>query len=199
MGIWRGVEKTSLEPLIDTVIAAGLETVEITMNTTGAAQLIKQAARYCGKRLMVGAGTVLDMNSLKAALDNGAAFIVMPVTVAEVLTYCKEKNIPVFPGAFTPQEIYHAAKCGATMVKVFPASLGGPEYFRQLKGPFKDIELMAVDGVREDNIAEYFTAGASAVAIGASVFNLGRIAQGDFQPIQEQLTRLINKVKAAVK
>ncbi|MBU2064176.1 MAG: bifunctional 4-hydroxy-2-oxoglutarate aldolase/2-dehydro-3-deoxy-phosphogluconate aldolase [Candidatus Omnitrophica bacterium] len=199
MGIWRGVEDAALEPLLDTAISAGLETVEITMNTPQAAQLIKHAVRYCQRRLVVGAGTVLDMDSLKAALEAGATFIVMPVVITEVLTYCKKNKIPVFPGAFTPQEIYDAARGGATMVKVFPAALGGPKYFKQLKGPFNDIELMAVDGVREDNIAEYFAAGASAVAVGASVFDLLQISQGRFEHIRQRLAGLVAKVRAVLK
>ncbi len=170
MGIVRGIEPEQIEPLIEAVVAAGLETLEITMNTRGAAQLIQEAKKISQDRLMLGAGTVLDRDSLKQALDSGATFIVMPVLIREVIEYCVKNKIPVFPGAITPQEIYCAWKEGATMVKVFPARFFGPEYFRGIKGPFGDIELMAVAGVTPQNMREYFACGASAIAFGASVF-----------------------------
>ncbi|RKY30410.1 MAG: hypothetical protein DRP74_07110 [Candidatus Omnitrophota bacterium] len=119
---------------------------------------------------MLGAGTVLSMESLKAALDAGASFIVMPILVEDVLRHCVQNKIPVFPGALTPQDIYHAWQDGATMVKVFPAKCFGPQYFQQIKGPFRDIELLACSGVTPRNMREYFNCGASAVAFGGSVF-----------------------------
>lgn len=170
MGIVRGVELEQIEPLVEAVILSGLNTLEITMNTKDAAQIIKKAKGIAKKRLVLGAGTVLDMGSLRLALDSGATFIVMPVLVREVLAYCVKNKIPAFPGALTPQEIYNAWEEGASMVKVFPAKFFGPEYFREIKGPFNDIELMAVAGVTQQNMREYFTSGASAIAFGASVF-----------------------------
>lgn len=170
MGIVRGVEPEQIEPLIEAVLAAGLETLEITMNTPHAGSLIQKAKKAGQSRLMLGAGTVLDRDSLKQALDSGATFIVTPVLIREVIEYCVKNKIPVFPGALTPQEIYNAWKEGATMVKVFPARFFGPEYFREIKGPFGDIELMAVAGVTPQNMREYFACGASAIAFGASVF-----------------------------
>jgi len=183
MGIVRGVELEQIEPLIDTVISSGLETLEITMNTKNATQIIGEAARIAQRRLMLGAGTVLNMDSLKRALDSGATFIVMPTLIGDVLAYCVKHKIPVFPGALTPQEIYYAWKEGATMVKVFPAKCFGPEYFREVKGPFNDIELMAVAGVTPQNMREYFAFGASAVAFGASVFKKEWLQKNDYSSI----------------
>lgn len=170
MGIVRGVELEQIESLIESVVQAGLETLEITMNTVGAAQLIQKAKKIAQNRLMLGAGTVLNEDSLKQALDSGATFIVMPVLIKEVIEHCVKNKIPVFPGALTPQEIYRAWEEGATMVKVFPARVFGPEYFREVKGPLDEIELMAVAGVTPENLREYFACGASAIAFGASVF-----------------------------
>ena len=183
MGIVRGIESEQIEPLIDAVISSGLETLEITMNTKGAARLICKAKKIAQKRLMLGAGTVLDIDSLKSALDSGATFIVMPVFVRDVLGYCVKNKIPVFPGALTPQEIYQAWKEGATMVKVFPAKFFGPEYFREIKGPFNDIELLACAGVTAQNMREYFACGASAVAFGASVFKKEWLRNKDYPSI----------------
>ncbi len=183
MGILRGARLEQIEPLIEAVISSGLETLEITMNTKGAAGLIQKAGRVAEKRLMLGAGTVLDLDSLKLALDSGATFMVMPVLIKDVLGYCRKNKIPAFPGALTPLEIYTAWKEGATMVKVFPAKFFGPQYLAEIKAPFAEIELLACAGVTPDNLGEYFANGASAVAFGASVFKKEWLENKDYQSI----------------
>ena len=183
MGILRGVELDCLEPLIETVISSGLKTIEITMNTKDAALLIRQAVKASGKRLSVGAGTVLDLGSLKSALDAGATFIVSPLLVKDVTEYCVKNKIPVVPGALTPLEVYNAWQSGATMVKVFPAKVFGPEYFKELRGPFNNIELLACGGITPENMRSYFENGASAVTFGASVFKKELLEKKDFKGI----------------
>lgn len=192
LGILRGVEAKLIEPLVETVIAAGLETLEITMNTAGAAELIRKAKQAAGSRLTLGAGTVLNRQDLKSALGSGASFIVLPVLVEEVVGYCVKNKIPVFPGALTPQEIYRAYDSGATMVKVFPAKFFGPGYFREIKGPFNRIELLACGGVSADNLKDYFACGASAVTFGASIFKKDWLAAGDFKAIGRAVKQFIS-------
>ncbi len=192
LGILRGVKIDIIEPLIEAVISAGLETLEITMNTADAPELISKAKKICRNRLTLGAGTVLTMQDLKLALQSGASFIVMPVLVKDIVEYCLNSKIPVFPGAFTPQEVYQAHNAGATMVKVFPAKLFGPEYLRELKGPFNDIELLACSGVTPDNLKDYFANGASAVSFGASVFRKDWLAKGDFQAITHAVKKFVD-------
>jgi 2-dehydro-3-deoxyphosphogluconate aldolase/(4S)-4-hydroxy-2-oxoglutarate aldolase len=194
MGILRGIELAVVEPLMETIAAAGLETIEITMNTAQAPALIKKAVRVAGSRLMIGAGTVLDIAALSTALDAGATFIVMPTFVPEVMEYCVKNAVPVFPGALSPQEAYHCWKYGATMVKVFPASVFGPQYFKSLHGPFPAMKLLAVGGVSCDNVGEYFACGADGVAIGESVFNNARIRANDFAAVREALACFLNAV-----
>ncbi|MBU4376623.1 MAG: bifunctional 4-hydroxy-2-oxoglutarate aldolase/2-dehydro-3-deoxy-phosphogluconate aldolase [Candidatus Omnitrophica bacterium] len=191
MGILRGVSRDALEPLIETVISAGLETLEITMNTEGAASLISDAVRTAKGRLMLGAGTVLTKDAMNKALDAGATFIVMPVLVPEVVEACVRKKVPVFPGAFTPQEIFNAWKAGATMVKLFPAKFLGPSYIKEIKGPFNEIELLACGGITPLTIREYLIAGASAVTFGASVFKKEWLEKGDFTSIGKGIKELI--------
>jgi 2-dehydro-3-deoxyphosphogluconate aldolase/(4S)-4-hydroxy-2-oxoglutarate aldolase len=189
LGILRGAEKKSIEPLVETVIEAGLKTLEITMNTPGAPELIRKAKQVSRGRLTLGAGTVLTMPDLKSALKSGASFIVMPVLIKDVVKYCLKSKIPVFPGALTPQEIYEAWNSGATMVKVFPAKFFGPEYFREIKGPFNNIELLACGGVTPENMKDYFFSGASAVSFGASVFRKDWLANKDFKSIGQAVKR----------
>ncbi|MFA6321481.1 MAG: bifunctional 4-hydroxy-2-oxoglutarate aldolase/2-dehydro-3-deoxy-phosphogluconate aldolase [Candidatus Omnitrophota bacterium] len=195
MGIARGVRAGEVEPLVDAVVSAGLETLEITMNTQGAESLIAQTVKAAGNRLMVGAGTVLNLESLKSALDAGATFIVTPVMVDEVVEYCAKNVIPVFPGALTPAEIYRAWNSGATMVKVFPAGFFGPEYFKEIKGPFADIELLACGGVNAQNMTSYFNNGADAVSFGGSIFRRDWLENKEFSRISGEVRKLTEAFK----
>lgn len=192
LGILRGVEIGLIEPLVDTVISAGLGILEITMNTAGAPELIRKAKQVSGNRLILGAGTVLTLQDLKSALQSGASFIVMPVLVKDVVKYCVKNKILVFPGALTPQEIYQAHEAGATMVKVFPAKFFGPEYFREIRGPFEKIELLACGGVTPDNLKDYFASGANAVSFGASVFRKDWLVSKDFKAIGQAVKRFMD-------
>lgn len=183
LGILRGIKPGVVEPLTETVISAGLGFIEVTMNTEGAPGLISGMVKHAKNRIAIGAGTVLSMDSLKAALKAGASFIVMPVLAEDVAAYCVRNKIPVFPGALTPQEIYNAWNAGATMVKVFPSNFFGPAYFKEIKGPFNDIELLACGGVTPANMKDFFDSGASAVAFGASIFKKEWLEKRDFASI----------------
>jgi 2-dehydro-3-deoxyphosphogluconate aldolase/(4S)-4-hydroxy-2-oxoglutarate aldolase len=187
LGILRGIKLSELAPLFETIVSSGLRTVEITMNTEGAAGLIKNAVKRYGKKLMIGAGTVLTLKDLKDALRAGATFIVSPLVVPPVIEYCAKHKIPVFPGALVPQDIYEAWQAGATMVKVFPAGCFGPDYFKEIKGPFPQIELLACGGVTPRNLPDYFKNGASAAAVGSSVFRKEWLAAKKFNLIRSTI------------
>ncbi|MDD5428947.1 MAG: bifunctional 4-hydroxy-2-oxoglutarate aldolase/2-dehydro-3-deoxy-phosphogluconate aldolase [Candidatus Omnitrophica bacterium] len=197
MGICRGITADSVTPLVEAVVSAGLETIEITMNTQDAQSLITQTVKAAGKRLMVGAGTVLNVESLKSALDAGATFIVTSVMIDEVIEYCSKNIIPVFPGALTPGEIYRAWNSGATMVKVFPSAFFGPEYFREIKGPFADIELLACGGVTAGNLQDYLNNGADAIAFGGAVFRKDWMEKKEFHKIAIEVKKLVDAFKKA--
>jgi len=167
------------------------------MNTPAAPVLIARMRAAGRDRLTVGAGTVLDLDTLGAAREAGASFIVMPTLVPAVVEHCVAGGVPVFPGALTPQEIHAAWSAGATMVKVFPAGVFGPTYLREIKGPFADVELMAVGGVNADNMAAYFACGASAVAFGASVFRREWLAAQAYDRIAGEVRRLVTACAAA--
>lgn len=199
LGILRGITPSILEPLFETIVSSGIKAVEITMNTEGAAGLIKNAAQRYGKQLMIGAGTVLTMKDVEAALRAGATFIVSPVVIPPVVEYCARHKIPVFPGALTPQAIYEAWRAGATMVKVFPAGCFGPEYFKEIKGPFPQIELLACGGVTPENMTTYFKNGASAVAVGASVFRKEWLEREKLSLIQKRIRAYLKTLPDAVR
>jgi len=195
LGIVRGVPANSLEGVLNSARDAGLKFLEITLNTDQAFRLIKSAvAKYEGS-LCIGAGTVRTREQAEQAVASGARFLVSPALNEEVSSYCRNQSLPYFPGALTPSEIEKAWQAGATMVKVFPASQWGPQYFREIKGPFEDIPLMAVGGVTSDNIPAYFSAGASAVAVGGSVFSQSRMLSGEYSKIHDHLKEILFAVK----
>jgi 2-dehydro-3-deoxyphosphogluconate aldolase/(4S)-4-hydroxy-2-oxoglutarate aldolase len=195
IGILRGIKEGHLEPLVAGAMESGLKCIEITMNTGDADKLIRKTIEMAGDNMVVGAGTVCKMNELKKALDAGAAFIVMPMAEEEIISCCVKESVPVFPGALTPTEIFRAWDLGATMVKVFPASVFGPGYFREIKAPFGDIELMATGGVSSDNIREYFACGASAAAFGASIFRKEWIENNNYGAVQKGIEAMIRGYK----
>ncbi len=187
LGIIRGIEAEAVEPLVETIVSSGLETIEIAMNSKGAPDLIKKAVSSAKGRLAIGAGTVVDRKLLKSALDAGATFIVMPALVPDVVKDCVKDGIPVFPGALTPKEISEAWDAGATMVKVFPSQFFGPAYFKEVKGPYDKVRLLACGGVTPGNMGEYFSSGADAVAFGASVFRKDWLASADYDSIGRRI------------
>lgn len=191
MGILRGITPAQVSPLLQTIINSGLKTIEITMNTDGAAGIIRQFVRDARGAVTIGAGTVLTCAEVDAACEAGATFIVMPVCIPEVVAHCVDRNVPVFPGALTPQEIYTAYAAGATMVKVFPAKTFGPAYIKELRGPFPQIPLLACGGISPDTIQSFFAAGASAAAFGGSIFKKEWLESGAMDRIAAAIEGLI--------
>lgn len=199
LGIIRGITVDSLYGVLDAVVEAGMEFVEITLNTEHATDLIQQASQKYRKTLCIGAGTVLSVDDAERAYEAGAQFLVSPTLNSPVSALCRWKKIPYFPGAFSPSEIEAAWIAGACRVKVFPSSVLGPRYFKEISGPFPDIRTMAVGGVRADNVAEFMDSGASAVAIGGSVFSVQRMRDGEFSQIQNDVKDILIAVRDNLK
>ena len=195
MGILRGISVSDIEPLLEASIEAGLETIEVTMNTPGAPEMISRMCEISNGRVMIGAGTVLSEKDLKAAREAGAGFIVMPVFIGGIVKSCVSEGVPVFPGALTPQEVFKAHEAGATMVKVFPSGAFGPGYIKILKGPLNKVRLMAVGGVSTANAGEYFSNGADAVAFGGGVFKEEWLEKKDFASIGNLIKKFVTVVK----
>ena len=199
LGILRGICVNDVEPLFQACFEAGLRTIEITMNTNNAGDCIKKAVTLFGNKLEIGAGTVTSMDRLKIALDAGAEFIVMPIFDEEIVEHCVIHKIPVFPGAFTPQEVYRAWISGAHMVKLFPSKFFGPDYIKELKGPFDDIKIMACGGVNLENMSDYLAAGANAIAFGDGVFKKDLLKAKEFYKIKTLLENYITQFKILAK
>jgi 2-dehydro-3-deoxyphosphogluconate aldolase / (4S)-4-hydroxy-2-oxoglutarate aldolase len=180
IGILRSVPGDIIQQIIPLYIQAGFTTIEITMNTAGAEQLIQEAVEAYGTTLNVGAGTVCNEKDLANALQAGASFIVTPILNESVIRTCVENRIPIFPGAYTPTEIYTAWNLGASMVKVFPANRLGPEYIQEVKAPLSQIKLVPTGGVTVNNFTDFFKAGADGVGMGSQLFNKALLASRDW-------------------
>lgn len=189
MGIVRGLPPEQAAGCADTCVIAKLKYVEVPLNTHDSAQALKNLCEESElKGLVVGAGTVLSLEDLDKALDNGARFILSPGTNPAVVDKCVAKGIPCIPGALTPSEIVNAFQLGATAVKVFPiSSVGGAQYIKELRGPFKEVPMLACGGVRAENVMEFFQAGSDFIACGASVFVEADMKTGNWQSIERNL------------
>lgn len=191
IAIIRGVEQEHIVKVAEALLAGGITVMEITLNTPGALGMISELQPLLGDRMYIGAGTVLDLDDAKAAVEAGAKFIVTPNTEEDVIRYAAEAGIPIYPGALTPTEVVKAWKAGATAVKLFPSSGLGLPYIKELQGPLSHIPMVAVGGVNESNIADFFRAGCKAVGIGGSLINLKEIAAGNYGWITHKSRRLL--------
>jgi 2-dehydro-3-deoxyphosphogluconate aldolase/(4S)-4-hydroxy-2-oxoglutarate aldolase len=191
VGILRFFGRAEVENLVRASMEGGLCNIEVTMNSAGAADLICLAREIMGDRGNVGAGTVVSMEGLEAALAAGATFIVMPAIVADVIRACVERKVPVMPGAMTPTEILTAWRMGATQVKVFPADQLGPGHIRAVKAPFPDIPLMATGGVTVETLPEFKRAGADGFGVGSPLFDRKQAAAGNWGWFREQAGRFV--------
>jgi 2-dehydro-3-deoxyphosphogluconate aldolase/(4S)-4-hydroxy-2-oxoglutarate aldolase len=172
----------------------GIRLVEITMDTKGAIEVIESLRSHVPPSALLGAGTVTDIVRAEAALKAGATFFVTPNINMEVIRIAMKNNIPIMPGAMTPTEIWTAAEAGAEYVKVFPASVVGPRYFRELRGPFPHIKLMASGGINAENAHDFIASGADAIGIGGALVPK---SGDDFDQCAEMIVKLIDITRKA--
>ncbi|NEN82964.1 bifunctional 4-hydroxy-2-oxoglutarate aldolase/2-dehydro-3-deoxy-phosphogluconate aldolase [Paenibacillus elgii] len=196
VAIVRGVEERHIEGLADALVSGGVPVMEVTLNTPGALGMIERLQARFGERMYIGAGTVVDVDDARQALEAGASYLVTPNTDEQVIRYAAERGVPIFPGAMTPTEVVKAWKAGATAVKIFPGASLGIGYFKELMGPLNHIPMMAVGGVNEDNIAEFMKIGCYGVGIGGSLVNLKEIAAGNFGWVRDKAARLVERSRS---
>jgi 2-dehydro-3-deoxyphosphogluconate aldolase/(4S)-4-hydroxy-2-oxoglutarate aldolase len=174
VAIARGLAGNAIDEVADGLVAGGIRAFEITLNSPDAVAWIAAVARRLDGHLLVGAGTVLDVDGAKRAVDAGARFIVSPHTDIGLIESAVALGVPVVPGAFSPTEVLVAWRAGATAVKLFPASVAGPSFIRELHGPFPEIPLIATGGVTIESAPGLLAAGAVAVGMGSWLTGDGR-------------------------
>ncbi len=162
----------------------GVTVVEFTMSVPNALDVLRQVRQALGDRLLLGAGTVLDVETARSVLLAGAEFIVAPTLNLDVIRLCRRYDKLVMPGAFTPTEILTAWKAGADIVKVFPADVVGPAFFRAMRGPLPQIRLMPTGGVDLTTAAEFLKAGACCLGIGGQLVEPKAVAERNFDRIR---------------
>ena len=201
IGIIPVVRATSADEAmraIDAIREGGVSVLEITMTVPGAVSVIEQLAKNYGNDVLVGAGTVLDPETARACILNGAKFIVSPALNVETIECCRRYGVAVMPGALTPTEVVQAWTAGADFVKVFPAgALGGASYLKALKAPLPQIELVPTGGVSLKTAADFIKAGASALGVGADLVDLKAIRDGQASIITERAKQYVEIVREA--
>ena len=192
VAIVRGADPKSLLRIAKALHAGGVRMMEITLNSPGALASIEEISHDMEGQLLVGAGTVLDPESARAALLAGAKFIISPTLNKKTIRMTKRYGAVSIPGAYTATEILKAYEFGGDIIKVFPATAGGASYFKDIAGPLPHIPLMPTGGVSLDNIKGFAEAGAKAFGLGSALV--------DTKPptTDEYLAQLTEKARAFV-
>ncbi|HEY6274358.1 MAG TPA: bifunctional 4-hydroxy-2-oxoglutarate aldolase/2-dehydro-3-deoxy-phosphogluconate aldolase [Terriglobales bacterium] len=180
------------------IVEGGIGIAEITMTVPGAIRVIEKVAEEFEGKVLLGAGTILDPETCRAALLAGAEFIVTPALDVRVVEMARRYSKACFPGALTPLEVLTAWQAGADMVKIFPCGPpGGPKYLKALKGPFPQIEMVPTGGVNLENAPEFIRAGASALAVGGELVNAGLLRAGKLDEIVATARSYVATIRSA--
>jgi 2-dehydro-3-deoxyphosphogluconate aldolase / (4S)-4-hydroxy-2-oxoglutarate aldolase len=181
----------------EAVYRSGIPVAEITMTVPGAAEVISHLAQSLPD-MVVGGGTVLDIETARRCLDAGAKFLTSPGLIMEVVEFAVKNDVVVFPGALTPTEVIMAWKAGADFVKIFPCSqVGGEGYIRALKGPLPQVPLIASGGVNQQTTVNFILAGATALGIGGELIPKEALVRRQEHRIYELARRFLTMVKEA--
>jgi len=188
----------SLVGVVEAVAQGGVHCIEVTMTTPGALKCIETASqKLAGADVLLGVGTVLDAETCRMAILAGAEYVVTPTLSIPVIEMARRYGKPVIAGAFTPTEILTAWEQGADLVKVFPCSIGGPDYIKAVKAPLPQVLLVPTGGIELGNIAAFLKAGASALAVGGNLVEKKRIAARDFKGLTANAKAFAEAVRVA--
>jgi 2-dehydro-3-deoxyphosphogluconate aldolase/(4S)-4-hydroxy-2-oxoglutarate aldolase len=193
--VLRAESEAQALALADAIAAGGVTVLEVTMTVPGAIRVMRALAET-RPDILVGAGTVLDPETARMCILEGAQFVVSPALNIRTIEMCHRYGIAVLPGALTPTEIVTAWEAGADVVKIFPASaLGGAKYLKSVKAPLPQVEMIPTGGVSQATAAEFLEAGAFALGVGADLVNLKAIAEGKPEIITESARQYLAIVR----
>ncbi len=194
--VLRKIRFEDSEFIVKALLDGGVRTVEITMETERASEIIRKTVNEFGSQALVGAGTVLTIEDCSKAIEAGAQFIVAPVLNEAVVTYAVDQDVPVIPGVYSPSEMMRAYELGATAVKLFPAASVGPGFVKDVQGPLGHIPIMVTGGIDLANASSYIEAGAVAVGAGSSLLKKSLISDGNWDALTKETEQWL---KALVK
>ena len=202
VAVVRSPDSRQLVDVARALADGGITVVEITMSVPNALDVVRQVRQALGDRLLLGAGTVLDPETARAALLAGAEYLVAPTVNLDVIRLCRRYDKLVMPGAFTPTEILTAWEAGADVVKVFPADVLGPAFFKALRGPLPQVRLMPTGGVDLTTAAAFLQAGACCLGVGGQLVEPKAVAERNFDRIRDlarQYVAIVNEFRRAQK
>jgi 2-dehydro-3-deoxyphosphogluconate aldolase/(4S)-4-hydroxy-2-oxoglutarate aldolase len=189
-----------LANVVKALAEGGVTAAEITFTVPDAVEVIRQVRREVGDSVCLGAGTVLDPETARAALLAGAEYIVAPTVNLDVIRLCRRYDKPVMPGAFTPTEVVAAWEAGADIVKIFPADIGGPGLLKALRGPLPQVRMMPTGGVDLRTAEAFLEAGACCLGVGGSLVEPLAVAEGNFTRIRDlavQFAAIVRNFRAS--
>jgi 2-dehydro-3-deoxyphosphogluconate aldolase/(4S)-4-hydroxy-2-oxoglutarate aldolase len=195
VAVVRSPDSQQLVEVTRALADGGISVVEITMSVPDALGVLRQVRQALGERVLLGAGTVLDAETARAVVVAGAEFIVAPTVNYEVIRLCRRYDKLVMPGAFSPTEVLSAWEAGADIVKVFPADVLGPDYFKALRGPLPQIRLMPTGGVDLNTAAAFLKAGACCLGVGGQLVEPKAVAERNFDRIRDLARQYVAIVK----
>jgi 2-dehydro-3-deoxyphosphogluconate aldolase/(4S)-4-hydroxy-2-oxoglutarate aldolase len=190
VAILRRTDSSAAVATAEALLAGGIDALEVTCDSPGVLDMIRAIDAALGERVLIGAGTVLEASTARAALDAGARFLVSPHLDIDLVRGFAEQGIPWIPGAFSATEVLGAWRAGAIVIKVFPAGSVGPGYIRDLLGPFKSMPLLPTGGVTLDNARSFLEAGAWGLGMGSALVDRELIAAARFDELEGRARRL---------
>lgn len=191
VAVVRGKDKEQGLEYSKACVEGGVRCIEVTFTVPNAVNVLQSLDEELGEEALLGAGTVLDAVTARLAIMNGAKFIVSPAFDEEVAKICNLYQVPYMPGCVTPTEVVEALKFGVDVIKIFPGSLVGPKYFKDVKGPLPQVNLMPTGGVSLDNVQDWFDNGAFAIGVGSA------LVKGSYDEIVEKAKKFKEAVKEA--
>ena len=195
IAIMRAQSSEQLIAAADAIKAGGVQVIEVTMTTPGALGVIAEASTRYGQDVLFGAGSVLDAETARAAILAGAGFVVAPTLNLSVVDLCNRYSVPVMPGCYTPTEMLTAWEAGADMIKLFPASVGGPSLVKAILAPLPQLEIVPVGGVNLDTAVDFIANGAAALGVGSSLVNRKLLEARDMAELTRRAASFVKKVQ----
>ncbi len=195
VAVVRSPDSQQLVEVVRALADGGVTVAEITMTVPDALNVLRQVRQALGERVLLGAGTILDTETARAALLAGAEYLVAPTLNLDVIRLCQRYSKLAMPGAFTPTEILTAWEAGADIVKVFPAEVVGPAFFKAMRGPLPHIRLMPTGGVDLNTAADFLRAGACCLGLGSQLVEPRAVAERDFGRIRELARQYVSIVQ----
>ena len=197
IAVIRRPKESQIHAIAEALVAGGVGALEITLDTPGALQMIKDLKGKFGDQVLVGAGTVLDAVSAKGAIDAGSDFVFCPSFDPETVQITNRYGRISIPGVMTPTEIVQAYSAGADLLKIFPGGALGEDYIKDLQGPLGHIPMMPTGGVSLDNVEKFIKNGAVAVGAGGSLVDSKAIAEERYEVLTETARQFVEKIKNA--